>query len=130
MADALAELWDAVYRVPQVLGMGDHWPLAPHEAQALGKATDNLIRSIPRGRRSALAKQIMRLLPWISFAATVYIITYPRVVVSQYAGNAKGVRAGANGPGVHDQAPAGAARGVATWADPAAVARLGGTFFS
>jgi hypothetical protein len=123
LREALSQVWSALYQLPALLGLGQHWPLSPHEADALGQATEQLIRSIPSRRRGALTKQLMRLVPWVVFGSTVYIVTYPRVVMTQHAQHATGsaggtVRAEQNGP-----ASVAGDGSVPTWADIGRYAR-------
>jgi hypothetical protein len=122
--EALAELYDLAFRLPQALGMGDHWPLAPHEAKALGVATANCLRT-GRGR-SKLAKRIAKSLPWLSLVATAYIVVYPRVIQTRWVHGANATGVAGDGATVRSTGapPAGAAAAGPTWADPAAVARL------
>jgi hypothetical protein len=126
LREALSQVWSALYQLPALLGLGQHWPLSPHEADALGQATEQLIRSIPSRRRGALTKQLMRLVPWIVFGSTVYIVTYPRVVMTQNAQHAAGA---ASGPVRVQQDGATAMAGVGevpTWADIGKYARRPG----
>jgi hypothetical protein len=82
MGEALATLWDFIYRVPAMAGAGDHWPLTKEQAKALGYSTEGVLKSIPNKSRASAVKGISKWLPWVSFATTVYMITYPRVLMT------------------------------------------------
>lgn len=124
LADALAQLWSFAYQVPAMLGYGQHWPLAPSEAKALGQATEACIKALPKRGRARAVKRFLQMLPWVTLLGTAYIVTYPRVVMTRHAQHAQGLGSGAGSAGGNDEAPAGRASGVPTWADPEAVARL------
>lgn len=79
---ALAQLSDFAYRVPQLMGLGDHWPLAEFEARQMGRALEGCIKALPQKSKANTVKVLSRWLPWISLITTGYIVTMPRIMIT------------------------------------------------
>jgi len=79
---ALAQLSDFAYRIPQLAGLGNHWPLAEFEARQMARALEGCIKALPQKSKANTVKVLSRWLPWVSLITTSYIITMPRVMVT------------------------------------------------
>jgi hypothetical protein len=82
MVAALAGIASAFYAVPVMMGQGPHWALTEPEAQAMGKALDKCVKSLPAAKKKRALAMANQYLPWVSLATTTYMITAPRLALS------------------------------------------------
>lgn len=124
MGDALGYLYNFLYQLPYLAGLGDHWPISPGEAKTLGRATEACLKAVPQKSRAKVVKQITLWLPWVSLTSTAFIITYPRILQTSMVLSARRVNsAGAtHSEGLSpsgdrfNPSPDGYADGIPTWA--------------
>ena len=74
------QLWELLFAVPAMTGLGDHWPLAEQEAKILGEVTNAWVKSLPTKGKARIIKQLTGLVPAVSFALTLATLTYTRAV--------------------------------------------------
>lgn len=125
MAAALATLADFGFRVPQMAGLGDHWPLDDREARNWGKSLEGCLKSLPNKSKQAAIKAISRWIPWIALTMTGYITIVPRIMMTNMQGRmdrgSQTPARGAEGPDGEIRRPSrppdGAHGGILSWED-------------
>ena len=76
-------------------GTADHWPLDDSESTELAKRLQQLLSTLPTKRKTRLMKLMEQHGPWIMFAVSASLITYPkiqetrRLLAQQRANNAQ-----------------------------------------
>ncbi len=122
-------LYGFAYQAPSLLGPGwEAWPLTPQQAQQCAIATEGLVRSLPKRSKDATTKALSKWLPWLTFATTLALITWPRVLITQNHLRAQrfyrdrgptpaGSPAGGPDGAPPNGGPDGAAPSLRTWAD-------------
>lgn len=64
-------------------GTADHWPLTEPEADELAKRLQTLLAALPAKKKSRMMKLLESYGPWILFAVSTSLITYPRIVMTR-----------------------------------------------
>ncbi len=64
-------------------GTADHWPLSEPEADELAKRLQILLAALPGKKKTRLMKLMEVYGPWVLFAVSASLITYPRVAMTR-----------------------------------------------
>ena len=73
----------SLYKLPVIMGYGEHWELAKEESKQLGSALKTALETLPEERVKKWVKRGERILPWFSLIAIAGILTYPRVQLTR-----------------------------------------------
>lgn len=123
-----------LYRIPYLLGHGEHWPLHEREARVLAERTERLIKALPKRTANKWLKAVDKHLPGVSLVAAAATISAPRVIetmenrkraaIAQNRERVAGSNGHANGRPAHTNgnAPRDARTGdESNWTDASAV---------
>jgi hypothetical protein len=87
MSPALAMMWQQLFGLVQALDPvhvqgGPVWRINDDEAEMLGKATVDYLKTLPKNKKGALQKLIEKHMPLMAFTGALFIVIQPRASAS------------------------------------------------
>lgn len=85
-SEAISIFLDVVYESPKYFlpaGTADHMPLDSVEKKEMGKRISDVIKMLPKRKRTSTVKFLEKVMPPLALAYTTYMITAPRVALTR-----------------------------------------------